>query len=242
MVLQLRVKLLNSLYLTPFVSVVSDTRGGKNKTGGPEDDLENVPPINQSVAMAIAGNPFNTLGRNVLVSMASMVKFLCNFVIVNIIMIMIIVWCFNAFRFKSACVHVCVCVSCFLTGELHWDRLINCQRHTHTPSILKKKITHTHTFLHTSVGNGLWAGIAIISEQGRPTWQTHPSSVATATTQALKLNSAILFLFLFLCLFSRHESLSCILRLWMLLWKNWFTKKRAISPLSVSSPNTAACS
>uniref|UniRef100_A0A671TU83 Dedicator of cytokinesis 8 n=1 Tax=Sparus aurata TaxID=8175 RepID=A0A671TU83_SPAAU len=38
-------------------------------TGGPEDDLENVPPINQSVAMAIAGNPFNTLGRNVLVSM-----------------------------------------------------------------------------------------------------------------------------------------------------------------------------
>ncbi|XP_067376191.1 dedicator of cytokinesis protein 8 isoform X1 [Channa argus] len=51
---------------------VSDTRGGKNKTGGPEDDLDNVPPINQSVAMAIAGNPFNTLGRNVLVSMASM--------------------------------------------------------------------------------------------------------------------------------------------------------------------------
>ncbi|XP_040897522.1 dedicator of cytokinesis protein 8 isoform X3 [Toxotes jaculatrix] len=51
---------------------VSDTRGGKNKTGGLEDDLENVPPINQSVAMAIAGNPFNTLGRNVLVSMASM--------------------------------------------------------------------------------------------------------------------------------------------------------------------------
>uniref|UniRef100_A0A7N9AXY8 Dedicator of cytokinesis 8 n=1 Tax=Mastacembelus armatus TaxID=205130 RepID=A0A7N9AXY8_9TELE len=51
---------------------VSDTRGGKNKTGGPEDDLQNVPPINQSVAMAIAGNPFNTLGRNVLVAMASM--------------------------------------------------------------------------------------------------------------------------------------------------------------------------
>ncbi|XP_041855097.1 dedicator of cytokinesis protein 8 isoform X1 [Melanotaenia boesemani] len=51
---------------------VSDTRSGKNKTGEPEDDLENVPPINQSVAMAIAGNPFNTLGRNVLVSMASL--------------------------------------------------------------------------------------------------------------------------------------------------------------------------
>ncbi|XP_011613887.1 dedicator of cytokinesis protein 8 isoform X1 [Takifugu rubripes] len=51
---------------------VSEARGGKNKTGGPEDDLENVPPINQSVAMAIAGNPFNTLGRNVLVSLASM--------------------------------------------------------------------------------------------------------------------------------------------------------------------------
>uniref|UniRef100_A0A3Q1IPB6 Uncharacterized protein n=1 Tax=Anabas testudineus TaxID=64144 RepID=A0A3Q1IPB6_ANATE len=48
---------------------VSDARSGKNKTGGLEDDIENVPPINQSVAMAIAGNPFNTLGRNVLVSM-----------------------------------------------------------------------------------------------------------------------------------------------------------------------------
>uniref|UniRef100_A0A7N5ZXF3 Dedicator of cytokinesis 8 n=1 Tax=Anabas testudineus TaxID=64144 RepID=A0A7N5ZXF3_ANATE len=43
---------------------VSDARSGKNKTGGLEDDIENVPPINQSVAMAIAGNPFNTLGRN----------------------------------------------------------------------------------------------------------------------------------------------------------------------------------
>ncbi|XP_057687088.1 dedicator of cytokinesis protein 8 isoform X2 [Corythoichthys intestinalis] len=51
---------------------VSDARGAKNKSGGPEDDLDSVPPINQSVAMAIAGNPFNTLGRNVLVSMASM--------------------------------------------------------------------------------------------------------------------------------------------------------------------------
>ncbi|XP_076021315.1 dedicator of cytokinesis protein 8 isoform X2 [Genypterus blacodes] len=50
---------------------VSDPRCGKGKSG-PEDDLDNVPPINQSVAMAIAGNPFNTLGRNVLVSMASM--------------------------------------------------------------------------------------------------------------------------------------------------------------------------
>uniref|UniRef100_H3DJQ4 Dedicator of cytokinesis 8 n=1 Tax=Tetraodon nigroviridis TaxID=99883 RepID=H3DJQ4_TETNG len=50
---------------------VSDARGGKNKTGGLEDDLENVSPINQSVAMAIAGNPFNTLGRNVLFSLAS---------------------------------------------------------------------------------------------------------------------------------------------------------------------------
>ncbi|CAL8344956.1 unnamed protein product [Lota lota] len=50
---------------------VSEARSGKNKTGGPDDDLENVPPINQSVAMAIAGNPFNTLGRSALVSMAS---------------------------------------------------------------------------------------------------------------------------------------------------------------------------
>ncbi|KAM4616568.1 dedicator of cytokinesis protein 8 isoform 2-T2 [Polymixia lowei] len=51
---------------------VSDARSGKNKTGGPEDDLENVPPINQSVAMAIAGNPFNTIGRNAIISMATM--------------------------------------------------------------------------------------------------------------------------------------------------------------------------
>ncbi|XP_077456010.1 dedicator of cytokinesis protein 8 isoform X3 [Stigmatopora argus] len=51
---------------------VSDARCAKSKSGGPEDDLDSVPPINQSVAMAIAGNPFNTLGRNVLVSMASM--------------------------------------------------------------------------------------------------------------------------------------------------------------------------
>ncbi|XP_077600292.1 dedicator of cytokinesis protein 8-like isoform X1 [Stigmatopora nigra] len=50
---------------------VSDARCAKSKSGGPEDDLDSVPPINQSVAMAIAGNPFNTLGRNVLVSMAS---------------------------------------------------------------------------------------------------------------------------------------------------------------------------
>uniref|UniRef100_A0A4W6CA93 Dedicator of cytokinesis 8 n=1 Tax=Lates calcarifer TaxID=8187 RepID=A0A4W6CA93_LATCA len=65
-----------ALYL-PLVGIIIDstnyldftgkhTLTGKNKSGGPEDDLENVPPINQSVAMAIAGNPFNTLGRNVL--------------------------------------------------------------------------------------------------------------------------------------------------------------------------------
>uniref|UniRef100_A0A8C9YQ63 Dedicator of cytokinesis 8 n=1 Tax=Sander lucioperca TaxID=283035 RepID=A0A8C9YQ63_SANLU len=43
---------------------VSDTRGGKNKTGVPEDDLENVPPINQSVAMAIAGKSVATLAAD----------------------------------------------------------------------------------------------------------------------------------------------------------------------------------
>ncbi|XP_057213627.1 dedicator of cytokinesis protein 8 isoform X1 [Triplophysa rosa] len=50
---------------------VSDSRGGKGKSGGPEDDPDSVTPINQSVAMAIAGNPFNTLARNALLSMAS---------------------------------------------------------------------------------------------------------------------------------------------------------------------------
>ncbi|KAG7481213.1 hypothetical protein MATL_G00064220 [Megalops atlanticus] len=51
---------------------VAESRGGKGKTGGPEDETDAVNPINQSVAMAIAGNPFNTLARNALVSMASM--------------------------------------------------------------------------------------------------------------------------------------------------------------------------
>uniref|UniRef100_A0A672S116 Dedicator of cytokinesis 8 n=1 Tax=Sinocyclocheilus grahami TaxID=75366 RepID=A0A672S116_SINGR len=40
---------------------VSDSRGGKGKSGGPEEDPDSITPINQSVALAIAGNPFNTL-------------------------------------------------------------------------------------------------------------------------------------------------------------------------------------
>uniref|UniRef100_A0A7N8XS73 Dedicator of cytokinesis 8 n=1 Tax=Mastacembelus armatus TaxID=205130 RepID=A0A7N8XS73_9TELE len=62
-----------ALYL-PLVGIIIDSTNYLDFTGkrGPEDDLQNVPPINQSVAMAIAGNPFNTLGRNVLVAMASM--------------------------------------------------------------------------------------------------------------------------------------------------------------------------
>uniref|UniRef100_A0A8C1UYM4 Dedicator of cytokinesis 8 n=1 Tax=Cyprinus carpio TaxID=7962 RepID=A0A8C1UYM4_CYPCA len=36
------------------------------KSGGPEEDPDSITPINQSVAMAIAGNPFNTLARNAL--------------------------------------------------------------------------------------------------------------------------------------------------------------------------------
>uniref|UniRef100_A0A671L6F9 Dedicator of cytokinesis 8 n=1 Tax=Sinocyclocheilus anshuiensis TaxID=1608454 RepID=A0A671L6F9_9TELE len=48
---------------------VSDSRGSKGKSGGPEEDPDSITPINQSVAMAIAGNPFNTLARNALVSM-----------------------------------------------------------------------------------------------------------------------------------------------------------------------------
>uniref|UniRef100_A0A8C1HJF3 Dedicator of cytokinesis 8 n=1 Tax=Cyprinus carpio carpio TaxID=630221 RepID=A0A8C1HJF3_CYPCA len=50
---------------------VSDSRGGKGKSGGPEEDPDSITPINQSVALAIAGNPFNTLARNALASMAS---------------------------------------------------------------------------------------------------------------------------------------------------------------------------
>uniref|UniRef100_A0A8C4EYC7 Dedicator of cytokinesis 8 n=1 Tax=Dicentrarchus labrax TaxID=13489 RepID=A0A8C4EYC7_DICLA len=65
-----------ALYL-PLVGIIIDSTNyldftgmdTHKHTGGPEDDLENASLINQSVAMAIAGNPFNTLGRNVLVSM-----------------------------------------------------------------------------------------------------------------------------------------------------------------------------
>uniref|UniRef100_A0A8C6V289 Dedicator of cytokinesis 8 n=1 Tax=Neogobius melanostomus TaxID=47308 RepID=A0A8C6V289_9GOBI len=60
-----------ALYL-PLVGIIIDSTNYLDFTGTVHthsqilDDLENVPPINQSVAMAIAGNPFNTLGRNVL--------------------------------------------------------------------------------------------------------------------------------------------------------------------------------
>uniref|UniRef100_A0A8B9K2Y7 Dedicator of cytokinesis 8 n=1 Tax=Astyanax mexicanus TaxID=7994 RepID=A0A8B9K2Y7_ASTMX len=67
-----------ALYL-PLVGIIIDSinyldftesRGGKGKSNGQEEDFESVTPINQSVAMAIAGNPFNTLARNALVSMS----------------------------------------------------------------------------------------------------------------------------------------------------------------------------
>lgn len=100
-----------------FVSVVADARSGKNKTGGPEDDLENVPPINQSVAMAIAGNPFNTLGRSALVSMASMVR------LSNDLMVMTIIahHAINtvpliALENSSVCVFACVYVRVSICG------------------------------------------------------------------------------------------------------------------------------
>uniref|UniRef100_A0A673BJ24 Dedicator of cytokinesis 8 n=1 Tax=Sphaeramia orbicularis TaxID=375764 RepID=A0A673BJ24_9TELE len=68
-----------ALYL-PLVGIIIDSTNYLDFTGMymhtyrqyilcAPDDLENAPLINQSVAMAIAGNPFNTLGRNVLVSM-----------------------------------------------------------------------------------------------------------------------------------------------------------------------------
>ncbi|TRY86506.1 hypothetical protein DNTS_010131 [Danionella cerebrum] len=53
---------------------VSDSRGTKSKSGGSEEDSENVATINQSVAMAIAGNPFNTLSKNTLASVGSVIS------------------------------------------------------------------------------------------------------------------------------------------------------------------------
>ncbi|XP_031440380.1 dedicator of cytokinesis protein 8 isoform X2 [Clupea harengus] len=58
---------INSLDFT-----VSDPRGGKGKNTAPDEDPDSVNPINQNIAMAIAGNPYNTLARNALASMASM--------------------------------------------------------------------------------------------------------------------------------------------------------------------------
>uniref|UniRef100_A0A673MP17 Dedicator of cytokinesis protein 8-like n=1 Tax=Sinocyclocheilus rhinocerous TaxID=307959 RepID=A0A673MP17_9TELE len=60
-----------ALYL-PLVGIIIDSINYLDftgKSGGPEEDPDSITPINQSVAMAIAGNPFNTLARNALVSM-----------------------------------------------------------------------------------------------------------------------------------------------------------------------------
>uniref|UniRef100_A0AAZ3Q3S5 Dedicator of cytokinesis 8 n=1 Tax=Oncorhynchus tshawytscha TaxID=74940 RepID=A0AAZ3Q3S5_ONCTS len=60
-----------TLYL-PLVGIIIDSINYLDFTGtGSDEDPDNIPPINQSIAMAIAGNPFNTLARNALASMAS---------------------------------------------------------------------------------------------------------------------------------------------------------------------------
>uniref|UniRef100_A0AAY5EFB3 Dedicator of cytokinesis 8 n=1 Tax=Electrophorus electricus TaxID=8005 RepID=A0AAY5EFB3_ELEEL len=65
-----------ALYL-PLVGIIIDSINYLDFTGGPSvsfrpaEDFENIPPINHSVAMAIAGNPFNTLARNAMVSVPS---------------------------------------------------------------------------------------------------------------------------------------------------------------------------
>uniref|UniRef100_A0A4W5KBR4 Dedicator of cytokinesis 8 n=1 Tax=Hucho hucho TaxID=62062 RepID=A0A4W5KBR4_9TELE len=62
--------IIDSINYLDFTGTVSEARGGKNKTGGSDEDPDNVTPINQSIAMAIAGNPFNTVARNALPSMS----------------------------------------------------------------------------------------------------------------------------------------------------------------------------
>uniref|UniRef100_A0A672S130 Dedicator of cytokinesis 8 n=1 Tax=Sinocyclocheilus grahami TaxID=75366 RepID=A0A672S130_SINGR len=52
-----------ALYL-PLVGIIIDSINYLDftgKSGGPEEDPDSITPINQSVALAIAGNPFNTL-------------------------------------------------------------------------------------------------------------------------------------------------------------------------------------
>ncbi|XP_066567304.1 dedicator of cytokinesis protein 8 isoform X2 [Amia ocellicauda] len=53
---------------------VAESWSGKGKTSGLEEETEAVTPISQSVAMAIAGNPFNTLGKATLASLSSSVS------------------------------------------------------------------------------------------------------------------------------------------------------------------------
>uniref|UniRef100_A0A673MIM0 Dedicator of cytokinesis protein 8-like n=1 Tax=Sinocyclocheilus rhinocerous TaxID=307959 RepID=A0A673MIM0_9TELE len=69
-----------ALYL-PLVGIIIDSINyldftgtalhKSRKSGGPEEDPDSITPINQSVAMAIAGNPFNTLARNALTGKTS---------------------------------------------------------------------------------------------------------------------------------------------------------------------------
>uniref|UniRef100_A0A8C8J8Z3 Dedicator of cytokinesis protein 8 n=1 Tax=Oncorhynchus tshawytscha TaxID=74940 RepID=A0A8C8J8Z3_ONCTS len=66
-----------TLYL-PLVGIIIDsinyldfTGTGKNKTGGSDEDPDNVTPINQSIAMAIAGNPFNTLSGKAVATLSA---------------------------------------------------------------------------------------------------------------------------------------------------------------------------
>uniref|UniRef100_A0A672S0S3 Dedicator of cytokinesis 8 n=1 Tax=Sinocyclocheilus grahami TaxID=75366 RepID=A0A672S0S3_SINGR len=62
-----------ALYL-PLVGIIIDSINYLDFTGtsgGPEEDPDSITPINQSVALAIAGNPFNTLARNALTGKTS---------------------------------------------------------------------------------------------------------------------------------------------------------------------------
>lgn len=112
--------------------------------------------------------------------------------------------------FKSSKVHLCVrlylWVLCLLTGELCWGRLISCQNHTHTSSILKN-----HTHIHARI-----CGRSFMGRHCHHKW-TGPSSLTNTSIKCSYSNNTgtktehYLSLPLFLLFFPRDESVHCMI-------------------------------
>lgn len=75
-------------------NLVSDARGGKGRSGNPDEDQEST--INQSVALAIAGNQFNLL-RTSGVSLSSLVCVQCFASLPSFLPSFLLLFSFNIF-------------------------------------------------------------------------------------------------------------------------------------------------